>query len=412
MLKPKGDCARTTRYREPNQGIRSIHGHSSAVADSVVNYPSTLDSKFIAVTKELKDEFPFNRDMTDGEELGVGYQLSQLTMAYMHEISATAYLHPSFVKEHNIDVVPNTLATRILPDVDCQQVHSSTIVAAQKQIIPSTGAIRTPQLLMLSGTGPKSHLDGTGIKTTNCPPPISIVLSGWNETRSGRLKISKTNTRGSLRATAKEHTRRCSTCRIVSGKKASHYELMFLRNLDANTQSTVNVKISDMNSQPYGEIRLKLVKRYASPSTNPRMMSVETDACILKAGYRAARRSLNATVINDFLLGPANDATYPDSEEDNAILEFIESRVSSLRHPCGSAVMSRKNDRKGAVIPDLKLERADGTRIVDASISVSRLSLLLSSMEANRVLNKPFIPGTHLQSPIYIVAERGVNVVN
>ena len=115
----------------------SVHGHSGTVADSLANFPSSLDPKVMAVTEELHREFPYNLDMNDGNELGVGehlashhYRIDISVKRYMlstgfqlatvrngeHESSATAYLEPAFVQEHDIDVVLNTLITRILPD--------------------------------------------------------------------------------------------------------------------------------------------------------------------------------------------------------------------------------------------------------------------------------------------------------
>ncbi|KAL0066753.1 hypothetical protein AAF712_006144 [Marasmius tenuissimus] len=378
-----------------NQVNASVHGYSGTVADSLANFASSLDPKVIAAIQELGDEFPYNLDMNDGNELGVD---------------------PVFVQEHNIDVVLNALVTRILPDgafsggpvLRFRSVEASassdkepTIFTATKEIIISAGAVRTPQLLLLSGVGPKSHLDAMGVETLVDNPSVGDRFADhpalqiefysnepfptdedrlewmreWNETRSGRLTISSTNMRGYSRMTEVELTeyeRRFGLPDPAPGKKASHYELIFLRNVEATTQSTVVVIICNLNPRSYGQIRLNTTDPYASPLISPNMLNEEADAHVLKVGYKAARRFLNPTVFNDFLLGPLNNETFPDSNDDQDIHEFIRSKAFSLRHPSGSAAMSRDGVEQGVVDPNLKLKGAQGVRVVDASVFVPR----------------------------------------
>ncbi|KAK1232581.1 hypothetical protein PQX77_004292 [Marasmius sp. AFHP31] len=113
----------------------SIHGYSGLVADSLANFPSSLDPKVIAAIQELGDEFPYNLDMNDGNELGVDFQIATPVLRF-RSVKASA-----------------------------SSDREPTIFTATKEIIISAGAVRTPRLLLLSGIGPKSHLDAMGIET-------------------------------------------------------------------------------------------------------------------------------------------------------------------------------------------------------------------------------------------------------
>lgn len=75
-------------------------------------------------------------------------------------------------KDPNLHVMTNTLATRIIFDDHKRAVAVEVvtkkgkvlIVKANKEIIVSAGTFKSPQLLMLSGIGPKEHLKSHGIK--------------------------------------------------------------------------------------------------------------------------------------------------------------------------------------------------------------------------------------------------------
>lgn len=57
----------------------------------------------------------------------------------------------------------------------------TTNYLARKEVIVSCGAIQTPQLLMLSGIGPKEHLQSVGIKTKVNLPGVGSDLLDHNE---------------------------------------------------------------------------------------------------------------------------------------------------------------------------------------------------------------------------------------
>ncbi|KAJ8898221.1 hypothetical protein PR048_003581 [Dryococelus australis] len=83
----------------------------------------------------------------------------------------------------NLDVAKKALVTKILIDPNTKKAYGVQFrkdgkfheVKARKEIIVSAGAINSPQLLMLSGVGPKEHLEELGIS-----PVISDLKVGYN----------------------------------------------------------------------------------------------------------------------------------------------------------------------------------------------------------------------------------------
>ncbi|XP_075981516.1 ecdysone oxidase-like [Anticarsia gemmatalis] len=108
----------------------------------------------------------------------LGYTESMLTLADgVRQSSAYSFLHP--IKDRpNLFVLKNTLVTNIVFDeyrnaigVDViLEDNSTAFYRADKEVIVSAGSINTPQVLMLSGIGPKEHLRDIGVETISDLP--------------------------------------------------------------------------------------------------------------------------------------------------------------------------------------------------------------------------------------------------
>ncbi|KAK6640555.1 hypothetical protein RUM44_012251 [Polyplax serrata] len=90
--------------------------------------------------------------------------------------TAKMFLNP--VKDRsNLFVLKKTMAKRLIiknnkvEGVELVRNHKTKLVKARKEVIVSGGAINSPQLLLLSGVGPKTHLQSMGI-------PVVLDLEG------------------------------------------------------------------------------------------------------------------------------------------------------------------------------------------------------------------------------------------
>lgn len=96
--------------------------------------------------------------------------------------TARAYLRPARNRP-NLDIMLNSTATKILIDknkkikgVKFVYKNKTYTVYAKKEVILSAGAINTPQLLLLSGIGPKQVLDKVNIKQVHNLPGVGQNL--------------------------------------------------------------------------------------------------------------------------------------------------------------------------------------------------------------------------------------------
>ncbi|XP_018572205.1 glucose dehydrogenase [FAD, quinone]-like [Anoplophora glabripennis] len=83
-----------------------------------------------------------------------------------------AFIEP-FLGRKNLNVTTHAFVTRLIIERESKTAHGvqfikggkKYLVRAAKEVILSAGAINTPQILMLSGIGPKEELDKIGVKT-------------------------------------------------------------------------------------------------------------------------------------------------------------------------------------------------------------------------------------------------------
>lgn len=102
---------------------------------------------------------------------GFGFSYIQSTMLRGRRVSsARAFLH-DHKKRKNLHILPSTRVTKVLIDPETKtaigvEFHRNGKlyqIRARKEVILSAGPIESPHLLMLSGIGPKKHLQSFGI---------------------------------------------------------------------------------------------------------------------------------------------------------------------------------------------------------------------------------------------------------
>ncbi|KAJ2951349.1 hypothetical protein O0L34_g13479 [Tuta absoluta] len=143
----------------------SSHGTNGPIGQQ--RFPYSQIQNYLDAFAELGNKVILDKNNADEN---VGY-FEPLYEMYGETVQhpARAYLSPAKDRS-NLYVLKNTLATKILFDgkkakaIEVLDSNNKTwTFNATKEVIMSAGAINTPQLLMLSGIGPKQHLESLGI---------------------------------------------------------------------------------------------------------------------------------------------------------------------------------------------------------------------------------------------------------
>ncbi|XP_076054179.1 glucose dehydrogenase [FAD, quinone]-like [Oratosquilla oratoria] len=147
---------------------RNTHYHSTGGYLTVQEAPwrTPLATSFIEGGVEMGYE---NRDFN--AEYQTGFMIPQGTIRRGSRCSTSkAFIRPVRHRK-NLHVAMHSFVTKVLIDPHTRRAHGVKIIRnghvlvvhARKEIILSGGSINTPQLLMLSGIGPKEHLQQHGI---------------------------------------------------------------------------------------------------------------------------------------------------------------------------------------------------------------------------------------------------------
>ena len=126
-------------------------------------------------------QFRIREDFNGEEQEGLGiYQVTQKNGERWS--AARGYIHPHLTTRPNLRVETGARATRILFEgkravgVEYRQGKEVKQVRARREVILSSGAFQTPQLLMLSGVGDGAALAKHGIATTHHLPGVGQNL--------------------------------------------------------------------------------------------------------------------------------------------------------------------------------------------------------------------------------------------
>jgi choline dehydrogenase len=363
--------------------------------------------------------------------------------------SSKAFIRPIRYRR-NLHVAKNAQVTRILIDektklatgVEFHRGGRRWSVRAKREVVLSAGAINSPQLLMLSGLGPKEHLQSVGIKTLVDLPGVGsnlqdhIAVNGLsfliNDTVSlveERL-VSKIQNfvdyirygrgpftiAGGVEGIGFIRTPIATTpadypdieFMFISGSLASDDGRIIRRDMGVSDE-LYNSVFSPINSrdaysiwpmilQPEsrGWIRLKSKNPLAKPLMYANYLSDERDLHTIVEGIKfavtlsktRAFRRFNST-IHDIPLPACRHLKFASDEYWGCLVRQL---TTTIYHQCCTAKMGPMSDPLAVVDSELRVYGIPNLRIVDVSIM-------------------PKIPAAHTNAPAFMIGEKAGDMI-
>ncbi|XP_012235578.1 glucose dehydrogenase [FAD, quinone]-like [Linepithema humile] len=147
----------------------AVAKNDDSVSISELRWNSMFADIILEALRELKHDVG-NINL----QLSTGFMKAQLTMKNGKRWSSDKVLYQK--RNHALTILTHAYVTKILVNLDKAEgvefirFSEKYIAVANKGIILTAGAIESPKLLMLSGIGPKKHLEDLGINVINDLP--------------------------------------------------------------------------------------------------------------------------------------------------------------------------------------------------------------------------------------------------
>lgn len=293
----------------------------------------------------------------------------------------------------NLEVMTNTLAHRVLFDgaraIGAELVGPSgrLRVKARREVIVSCGAIRSPQLLQLSGIGPADLLRSLGIAVRADRAGVGANLRDHYSVRlTQRVRgIGTLNERTRGLALGAELLRYAfsgaglltlgaSTCaafaRSSERQTSPDLQLSFAPasfepgtyQLERRGGMTINVYQS--YPQSTGTVRARSADAADAPAITPNYLSAPADREAVLSGLRLARRIFSMPALQRW----EEEETLPGAavDGDEQLLAYARTKGVSGYHLVGTCRMGGSED--DVVDPQLKVRGVQGLRVIDASV--------------------------------------------
>jgi choline dehydrogenase len=415
------------RSESSDRGADLYHGADGPLAVSGGMLSLEIFDKFLAAAAEAG--FPISDDLNGPQPEGFG-RLDSTRKNGRRCSAATAYLRPAMTRP-NLTVLTRALAHRILLEghravgISYERRGRLKEVRATREVILSSGAINSPQLLMLSGIGPVGELSRHGIRTLH-------KLDGVGRNLQDHLDIAMkfTTSRPVSLAWLNNPARRFAAgVQWILSKKgivaSNIYEVGgLIRSNDFTPWPNLQFHLSPVLfnyqgsrvtfsegfmlhcSQLRQESRGRVTLASADPRKKPRIqfnfLATETDRQDMREGIRLTRDIINQKSMISLLgeeIAPSlqlrTDAELDAWVRQNAETEF---------HPSCSCKMGIDGD--AVVDPEPKVRGLEGLRVVDASIMPKIVSanlngpiIMIAEKAADKILRRPSLAPTILPRP-------------
>ena len=389
-------------YRGGNGPVSTSNGNNMKL--------NPLYKAFIEAGKEAG--YPETKDYNGEQQEGFG-PMHMTVGGGVRSSTSNAYIKPA-KNRSNLKILTNVLVQKVILEnkiatgVEYSINGNKKALKANREVILCAGSIGSPQLLQLSGIGPKKVLDDAGVDVLHelpgvgenlqdhlevyfqyhCKKPITLN-SKLNLFSKGLIGIEWILAKTGLGAT--NHFESCGFIRSRAGLKWPNIQYHFLpaaMRYDGNAAMDghgyqVHAGVNKVTSR--GNVRINSSDPKAKPTIIFNYMKTEQDRQDWRDCIRLTREILSQPALDDFNAGEASPGI--DVSSDEEIDAWVRANVESAYHPSCSCKMGSLDDPMTVVNNEGQVNGIENLRVIDSSVF-------------------PTIPNGNLNGPTIMLAEK------
>ncbi|MCL4144338.1 UNVERIFIED_CONTAM: hypothetical protein GTU68_021451 [Idotea baltica] len=283
------------------------------------------------------------------------------------------------------------------------------LVMAAKETILSAGAINSPQILQLSGIGPKDLLSGLGIETIVDSPFVGENLQDHLQIRAV-YKVNGTPTMntlanswlGKMKIGLEYALKRSGPMSMAPSQLGAftrsdpsqpyanleyHVQPLSLEAFgeDLHDFPAMTVSVCNLNPTSRGTVKIASRDYRDAPKIAPNYLDTAQDRQIAADSLRQVRKIMEQSSMASY--EPEEFKPGVQYQTDEELAKLAGDIANTIFHPVGTVKMGRMDDETAVLDPHLRVKGVDSLRVVDASIM-------------------PLITSGNTNSPTIMIAEK------
>ena len=371
-----------------------------------LEYRDPLCEAFIK--SAIEQGIPLNKDYNGELQEGVSY-VQRTTRGRFRVSAAKAFLNPAKSRQ-NLQVITNAFVTKInftnktaigVEYLKGGRRGNKVNLIANKEVILSSGVIKSPHILHMSGVGPAEDLKKIGIDVIHDLKGVGMNLRDHFAPRlTARAKNVETineKSRGLklLKEIGKYVMGRQSIvnlsptlvyCFWHSNEEIRNHDLQMTftpASYKEGVQSTLDTEpgftVTAWQQRPesLGWVKSKTSDPFDAPLIQPNYLDAEEDKRVVVAGLKLSRRLMHSKALSNYF----DYEVYPgiEKQSDEELLQVARERGTTTYHQMGTCRMGPQSDPTAVVDNNLNVYGLKNIRVIDASIMPTMLSANLHS---------------------------------
>lgn len=390
-------------------GDRSQHGFEGPIK-TASNRTFPLRKPFAEAFEGLG--FEYNSDQNGGRPFGYGplvenWSPKRQPTALAYDLTGVVVISDTYIKRVLLEEAsegddPKAVGVEVM-----SRESKLSRLNATREVIVSCGAYRTPQLLMLSGLGPREQLSRLGLRVLKDLPHVGSNLFD----HLGCALCFKLDSQAAAEGLAIGNEKFMSNPKHLEGvvgewsaidtlspdklaeafeedsqsSSISEEQVNALKNERAHLWILPNympislgdhydvvpdgehITIVVMNLQPTsrGSVGLKSINPADHPMIQPNYVATNHDRLVMREGVRKILRLAELSSLEAFIAGeepPVGESPLTSTSSDEAIDSRIQNNAQSIQHPASTAAMGKVVDSR------MRLKGVKCLRVCDASV--------------------------------------------